>query len=156
MPFEPTPASVSVAPANPTANATAAYLLMGLAVAGATAFTITPQATGRIFVMVVGNVTQSNTATTGTMQLRFGTGTAPVNGAADTGTAAGAQVTLTAATFLGPSPFSLVAIISGLSVPSITPLRQTGTLVPVWLDVAIKSSANSCTITNLFCTAFEL
>lgn len=156
MSYEPSPAAVQVSPANPAGTISATLVHAGVGVAGANAWTITPKVTGRIFMIVTGIMNDATTAMTLTTGLRYGTGTAPVAGAAVTGTAAGSAlvwITLTGQTQL---PFTQSAIVTGLAVPSVTPLRQTGTLTPVWMDVVFSvSAANSFTLTNLSCTAFE-
>lgn len=155
MPYSPSPASVSVTIAAPAATTSASYLMQGMGVAGATAFTITPQVTGRLLVVVMGDMTGVNTATV-TVQLSFGTGAAPANAAAVTGTQTGGQVTLTPITGILTTPFTLVSIISGLAVPSINSQGQTTASTPVWLDIALKSSSGAASISNLTCTAIEL
>ncbi len=129
--------------------------MQGLGVAGANAFTITPQSTGRVLVLVEGDMTGVNTATV-TAQLSFGTGTAPANAAAVTGTQVGSQPTLTPITGILTTPFTLFWVISGLAVPSITSAGLTGSPVPVWLDIALKSSSGAASVSNLSCVAFEL
>lgn len=155
MPFSPSPSSVVVAPANPTAITSAGGLMAGLGAAAA-AFIITPQVTGRILVLVTGDIVESATAQTGTLQLRSGTGTAPANAAALAGTTVGGAVSFTSLTGVLTVPFSLIAIITGLAVPSINSLGVTGAAVPVWLDLGCTSSAGSIQPTNLTCTAIEL
>jgi hypothetical protein len=155
MPYSPHPALVNVVPSNPAATTSATYVMQGLGVAGANAFTITPQVTGRLLVLVSGNVTGVNTATV-TLQLSSGTGAAPANAAAVTGTQIGGQVTLTPITGILTTPFTLGAIITGLAVPTVSLVGQTGAATPVWLDVALKSSSGAASISNLTCSAVEL
>jgi hypothetical protein len=155
MAYSPSPAFVSVIPSNPAATTSATYLMQGLGVAGASAFTITPQCTGRVLVLVEGDMTGVNTATV-TAQLSFGTGTAPANNAAVTGTQVGSQPTLTPITGILSTPFTLFWVITGLTVPSVSSTGVTGAAVPVWLDVALKSSSGAASISNLTCIAIEI
>lgn len=79
------PVVYTATPADPTGTTDTTGKMMGLAGA------ITPQITGRIVIMICGNLTNS-TATAGDgakAQITYGTGTAPVNAAALTGTAVG-------------------------------------------------------------------
>lgn len=77
---------------------------------------LTPNATTRALVTVTGMMTNTN-GNGATAQIRFGTGTAPVNGAAASGTAVGAAVTFTAITGVLTGPFALTALItSGLTI----------------------------------------
>lgn len=155
MAFSPSPATLSVTPSNPAATTSATYLMQGLGVAGASACTITPQVTGRIFVLVEGDLTGVNTATV-TAQLSFGTGAAPANAAAVTGTQIGSQPTLTPITGILTTPFTLFWVITGLAVPSINSSGVTSAATPVWLDIALKSSAGAASVSNLSFLAFEL
>lgn len=146
MPYYPHPSNlVSVTPSDPGAITSATYQMLGLGVAGANAWIMTPQVTGRILMIVAGDITQSNTATTGTVQLSYGTSSAPANTNAVTGTQVGAQPFFTGLTGALTAPFSLVFVVTGLVI---------GTAY--WLDVCAKSSANSITVTKLSCTAIEV
>lgn len=78
-------ASAQVTPANPTGTSNTTGLMMGL---GSTC-TITPGWSGRVRISWEGN-SNSSTTNSGFTILRFGTGTAPTNGAAATGTIVGA------------------------------------------------------------------
>lgn len=154
MPFTPSPAFVQVAPSDLGAITNAAYRTWGLG-ATATPFVITPQTTGRLLVIVAGDLVGTNGATS-TIQLRQGTGTAAAHDAADSGNAIGSQVTCTLLTGILTVPFCLVAIISGLTVPVFDANGKSTAAVTVWLDVAVKASASTVTLTNLDCTAVEL
>ncbi len=129
--------------------------MQGLGVAGVNAFTITPQATGRILVFVEGDMTGINTATV-TAQLSFGTGSAPANAAAVTGTQVGSQPTLTPITGILTTPFTLFWVVTGLAIPSIKSDGTTTAATPVWLDVALKSSSGAASVSNLSCVAIEI
>lgn len=155
MPFSPAPVHVQTTPANPTAIASAAYLMNGLGSA-ASPFVITPQITGRVLVIVSGDLVENATAQTATIQGRFGTGTAPANAAADTGTAIGGQVAWTSLTGELTVPFSYQFVITGLSVPSVDAKGVSQAAVAVWIDIASKSSAGTIQLTNLTCVAIEL
>lgn len=105
-------------------------------------FSITPNATGTVQVTIYGEIsTTSSTAGTGIiLQGRYGTGSAPSNGASATGTAFTAQVTYTNPTTVTASdvaqPFSLSGVITGLTV---------GTTY--WIDVSFEAvSATGATI----------
>lgn len=105
---------------------------------------ITPTLTGRIRFTI--NFTQSIAAnTTGTYQLRYGTGTAPATNAALAGTTLGglAQTTITTSGF--SSAFSSNGIVSGLAP---------GTAY--WFDLSASTSgAGAITITQASCNANE-
>lgn len=94
--------------------------MLGLAVA------FTPRRTGRILVAIDGNITCDTTAKTTTATLKYGTGTAPVADAANTGTAAGIAKTFTALTGMLTVPFAQTAIIDGLSIG-----------IAIWLDYSV-------------------
>jgi hypothetical protein len=106
-------------------------------------------ATGRVLVIISGNLTNS-TAAAGDgakVQIRYGTGAAPTNGAALTGTAIGNQVSmlLERSTASDPFPFSIQAIISGLTVAT-----------AYWLDASLAAiTGGTGIIKNLSISAIE-
>lgn len=128
-------------PANPTATTSVTAVHMGV---GSTC-TITPTFSTRLFFVIQGVAMNSTTNQVTGVQLRFGTGAAPANGAAATGTLVGSQQAITVAGGNTSSGFSLSGIVTGR-----TPA------VAVWFDVAAFVSANTGTITNLTCTSYEL
>ena len=140
-----TPGTLQIAqtsPANPTGTAnTTTGVMMGLAGA------ITPQATSRVKISISGDIFNATAAGDGaSAQIRWGTGTAPANGAAPVGTAAGAKVQYIAATTAQKTPFSLAAIVTGLAA---------GTAY--WIDLALTAlTAGTANVENLSITAFEL
>lgn len=109
-------------PSNPTATTSTTGVMMGLA------GSITPTKSGKVVFAVIGSIS-NNTATRGSfIVLRYGTGTAPTNAAAATGTVVGnGSFHNTAAANL-TVPFYAGGIVTGL-----TP----GTAY--WLDVQLGS-----------------
>jgi hypothetical protein len=109
-------------PADPTGTTDTTGKMAGLAVS------FTPATTGRVAINISGNATNSG-ATAGQgakAQIRYGTSTAPTNGAALTGTTVGAMVTATLMRNTADLiPISLVGVITGLTL---------GTAY--WLDLA--------------------
>ena len=137
------PAAAGFTPGDPTGTTSATAVHMGL---GSTC-TITPRVTGQLLIHVVGDMGTATTAgSTFTAQIRYGTGTAPVNGAAVTGTVAGSVVAiiLTGYTANDRIPIALVGHVSGLTV---------GTAY--WLDIAITTSSGTLTAKNLSVVARE-
>jgi hypothetical protein len=140
-----TSAILQVSPANPTATASATYVMMGLGAAASPAL-ITPNFSTRIMVEVSGNIVATN-GQTATIQLVTGIGAPPANAAATPGggTAVGNQPTFTALTGALTEQFSLQAIVTGMTVG-----------VANWIDVQMKSSSGNVSITNLSVTANEI
>ena len=96
-------------PGNPTGNATGTNVMMGLAGA------ITPGISGKILILISGYL--QNTSTGGAnAQIAYGTGTAPVNGAAATGTLIGNNATNNPSVAATAIPFTCCAIVSGLTL----------------------------------------
>src|SRR6185437_12477967 len=123
---------LQAAPANPTATASTTQVMMGM---GATCH-LTPTYSSRVDIDFVGTVTNNTAGNVTSMNIRFGTGTAPANGAALTGTALLNTVTSGGGTGALQAPsFHLPAIATGL-----TP----GTAY--WFDMSIAASANTSTI----------
>ena len=135
--------SGNTSPAGTTSAA--AFVMMGI---GSTA-SITPLVTGRILVIATGGVFSPTAASAGQgafLMLRRGTGTAPVNGAAVTGTQISTteQCTYDGQNFV--NSFATHAIVTGLSVG-----------VAIWLDIALESNSASFTahVVNVKITAIE-
>lgn len=121
------PAVGGFTPSNPT-GVVGAAVMMGL---GSTC-TITPRVSGLIGIWLTGDLgTNATAGTTMIVQLKYGTGTAPVNGAAVTGTSAGAATTLTLTSYTSGDryPFSACGHVSGLTV---------GTAY--WIDISLSAS----------------
>jgi hypothetical protein len=134
------PNSYQATPANPTGTSSATGVMMGLA------GTITPATSSVISVTICG--TTSNASATGNQwRIRYGTGGAPANGAALTGTAAGPVQTFTVLSGSANTtyPFSVTANITGL-----TP----GTAY--WLDLSLASTSGTATIINVGVSAIEI
>ena len=155
MAYSPSPAFVSVSPADPASITNATAKMAGLGAAAA-AFVITPQTTGRVLVIVTGDMTSGATAATCAIQLSYGTGSAPANAGTLTGTQVGGNVTWVSLTGALRSAFTLSTVITGLAVPSINSQGVTGAATQVWLDVAQSSSTSSLQLKNCTCTAIEL
>jgi hypothetical protein len=133
-------AAASFSPANPTGTS-AGPVMAGL---GATCH-LTPVYGTRIlltFTMIV-----SNTAATGStlVQMRYGTGAAPSNGAAATGTAIGSTLSSQSINANATLAITTHAIITGL-----TP----GTAY--WFDLTQQAGGGTASLQNVTCTAVEL
>lgn len=84
--------------------------------------------TGRLTIIVSGDADNSTNGSGAQMQIRYGTGAAPANGAALTGTAAGSLVKMVQNNLNNRMPYSLNSIISGLTI---------GTTY--WIDVSLAA-----------------
>lgn len=117
---------------DPTGTTSTTAVMMGLA------GTITPAVSGKVLLTLRGDITNS-AAGTSDIFIQFGTGSAPSNAAAQTGTQSGsAQVYVTTA---GNQrvPFSTTTLLSGLTL---------GTAY--WLDLALLTGGgNTVTIKNV-------
>lgn len=125
----PPPAVSSYFPASPTAIAVTGPLMAGLG--GVIAFT--PITTGKIRVVISGTAGSTTSAATVNLWGRYGTGTAPVNGAALVGTGFHQSFMFihpVIASGVGTIPFTLMDVISGLTLNT-----------PIWVDVAIGASS---------------
>lgn len=101
-------ASYQATPADPTGTTSTTGVMMGLAGA------ITPASSGRIRITISGDV-QNNTNGSGfKLGAYYGTGSAPANAAAITGTLSGAVPVGTVAAANQRIPFTLVVIVTGL------------------------------------------
>lgn len=126
-------------PADPTGTANTTGLMMGLA------GSITPAQTGRIVIIISGDVQNNTNADGAKFQIRYGTGAAPANAAALTGTTAGSLVNMVVAAAAQRLPFSLNAYITGL-----TP----GTAY--WIDISLAAvTGGTVAVKNVSITAHE-
>jgi hypothetical protein len=136
-------ATLSATPADPAGSGSGSLLMMGI---GGTC-TITPAFSTRVFVSVTGRMANSAAAGTAAAALRRGTGGAPANGAAVTGTQIGsASVAFTNSAAAQLAPFELSGVVTGLTVG-----------VAIWIDIAAATGGSgTTTLTNLSCSAFEI
>jgi hypothetical protein len=108
--------------AAPTLTASATPVMMGLA------GSITPNAGGNIEIRINGDFGNSIALSGGTLQIAYGTGAAPANGVAATGTVVGGVVKATSATAAARVPFCLIGYVTGLAI---------GTAY--WIDVQLAA-----------------
>lgn len=132
-------ASSQSTPANPTGTTSTTGVMMGLA------GSITPTQSGKVMIIISGDAMANVCATTGAtggaqVQIRYGTGTAPTNGAALTGTAVGALEKWVCSHATSRDPFSVNAVVTGLTVNT-----------AYWIDLElIATQGTSTTTANLF------
>lgn len=137
----PIPAEVSQSLSNPTATTNTTGVMMGF---GATV-TITPTTSGIIRVWVSGNAQNGTIGDTCVSVIRFGTGAAPANGAALTGSTIGQAVTTTSTASGDKVGFALLGRTTGLTL---------GTTY--WVDVALASGGGgSASIANVSAMILE-
>lgn len=122
------------APANPATTTSTTGVMMGL---GSTA-KITPVFSGRVKIEITLAAAVTVATASATLQVRYGTGTAPTNGAALTGTALGSAITGWSDVASSPTPFALIVAVTGL-----TP----GT--PYWFDVSFSVSTGTGSLTGV-------
>jgi hypothetical protein len=137
-----TGASFSGSPTDPTgAGTSGTAAMMGM---GSTC-TVTPATTGRINFTFDGTVASATIADGGTIALRYGTGTAPANAAAATGTVLGNSPQYLVSTTAARYPYALNRVVTGLTV---------GTAY--WFDVSLTPNVSVVmTIRGNTCTAIE-
>lgn len=132
-------------PANPAATVSTTLVMMGV---GSTCV-FTPQGSGKVVATISGGWTTATASINGVLSARYGTGTAPVNGAAGTGTRWGtgsSDMSVRAGSTAGNIPFSFTEVLS------LTP----GTAY--WFDLVTStaSASDAATITNVQITLQEM
>lgn len=134
-------ATTQQSPANPTGTTSGTGVMMGLG----SSCTITP-ARGTKVVLIFDGYQSNSTANGGVAStIRYGTGTAPTNGAALTGTAVGSGVASQLGGASSLAPFSNVAVVTGLSI---------GTAY--WFDVGVSTlGSGTASVGNVNCSAVE-
>jgi hypothetical protein len=97
-------------PADPSTTTSATGVMMGLA------GSITPGYSGTIMIIVSGDMDNNGNNNGAQAQIRYGTGTAPTNGAALTGTTTGSLIKMMENNAANRMPFQCNSIVSGLAV----------------------------------------
>jgi hypothetical protein len=128
----------SSTPSDPAAITSATAKMCGLAVA------FTPKTT-RVRITIDGAMSNGANNASSSVDLRTGTGTAPINNAAATGTVAGAAVTYSSAGISAPLPFSLSRIVTGLTI---------GTAI--WVDLSVLTASSTIQPKNLTVTVEDV
>lgn len=137
-PFSPTVSTST--PSNPTGTASATAVMMGLA------GSFTPTNTGKMLLIINGTCLTSIAGDGGTVQIAYGTGGAPINGAAATGTTLGAVKSLIIGTTTGRVSFSCSYVATGLILHT-----------TYWIDLQTKATTGGTfTIQDIEITAIEL
>lgn len=147
--FAPVTVSSTRTGAAPAGTTSTTFVMMGLGLTSAREADIEPRISTSVATRAwtTVNGTISNTTNNGQsiVQLYYGIGTPPANGAAATGTAVGLPQTFQAASGGSLSPFSLTGLITGL-----TP----GT--SYWFDLALRVSAGTGAVSNVVASYFGL
>lgn len=136
--------TLNVSGGSPTGTTSLTGVMMGLG----TTFHLTPLFSTRILVTIYGAIANTNgSGNGGSLIMFFGTGTAPSNGAASTGTQGSANLTaFTVATAGQEAPFSITGILSGLTA---------GTAY--WFDLRLTAiSVGTASVTNVGVSAYEM
>lgn len=129
--------NTSAAPAG-TTSATAVMMAVG--------GVITPLTSSRVRIVVSGQMANSLLNDGATVDLRYGTGTAPTNGAAVTGTLVGISQTITSLVAAQRSGFCISGIATGLTI---------GTAI--WVDVSLLAvTAGTATVTGVTVSLSEV
>lgn len=127
-----TPSAISTTPSNPTG--TSSTVMMGLAVS------FTPNSSGRVMITVIA-VASLGGAGSATMRIRRGTGVAPANGAAVTGTATGNSAVASSS-----NSMLMCQTLSTMAVG-----------VANWIDVSLAEAGGiTVSIINIIVTAVEV
>jgi len=142
----PQSASSQKTPVDPATTSSTVGVMMGLSAS------ITPVLTGKIMIIISGDM-DNNTGDDGAqVQMRTGTGTPPINGAALTGTTQGGLVKMSVVTSGGGAssvtrvPFSLNAIVTGLTLNT-----------AVWIDLGLAAiTAGTARVRDISISVVEL
>ena len=130
--------------ASPTGTSNTGGVMLGLS-NSAPGNIITPQNTGRVAINICGVVAQNTSGDGANWNIRTGTGAAPANGAALTGTVTGGTQSMTFLTGVLKIPFAISSYVVGLTI---------GT--PLWIDLAFAAvTGGTVTMTQVMTTAFE-
>lgn len=106
---------------------------------------ITPGSSGRLLIIATFDMASGATGATDTVQLSYGTGTAPANGAAVAGTLVGNVCNFTSLTGVLTQAGACCATVSGLTL---------GTTY--WVDLNLTGSASTTQVTNVSILIIEI
>ena len=111
---------------------------------------ITPVLSGKIMIIISGDMDNSSGDDGAQVQMRTGTGTPPLNGAALTGTTQGGLVKMSVVASVGTVvtrvPFSLNAIVTGLTLNT-----------AVWIDISLAAiGAGNARVRDISISVVEL
>ena len=127
---------------NPTGTTSAAGVMMGL---GAT-YKITPTYSGTHLITITGNMANNVAGDGASLRMAYGTGIAPTNGAAATGTVVGSQLINKSTAANQSEPFSTTILVTGLTV---------GTAY--WFDINLaRVTGGTATISGVSCSILEV
>jgi hypothetical protein len=135
-----------ISPSNPTGTTNTTGVMMGLG-RSPHSYSITPSSSGKVF-FTIGGGCSNNTANGGAIvYAAYGSGTPPINGAANTGTPiSGGQFRIGVWGASMSTPFSVSGVISGLSP---------GT--PIWMDLSLAvNGSGTASVTGTSLAAFTL
>lgn len=136
-----TRATLSATPSNPVGTTNTTGVMMGLS------GSITPAKNGVIAITLTGDGFNSTlVGDGGSIALRYGTGVAPINGAALAGTQASTPIHFTVAVTGDHKPFACIALVSGLTI---------GTAY--WIDASLAAiTGGTANIEQLTLIAYEI
>jgi hypothetical protein len=127
-------------PSNPTGAASTTATMMGLG------GSVMPNAGGNVLILITGDILNATIGDGVTIQISHGTGTAPTNAAALTGTQDGVAVNFIASTAAGKVPFCVMAYVTGLTVG-----------VSYWIDLAsAQLTGGAVTMQHINIVAIEI
>lgn len=127
-------------PADPKGTNSTAGRMMGLA------GSITPSYSGIIMIIISGDMGNNGNKLGAITQIRYGTGSAPTNGAVITGTAAGSQIQMAQNNKAIITPFSCNAIVSGLTIGTI-----------YWIDLSLAPvTGGTASVSDISISIVEL
>lgn len=135
-----TNATLQASPSNPASTTSTTAVMAGLG----TTCHITPVYSGRLRFEFQANAFNSTSGDITFAQARFGTGTAPTNGAAAAGTTVGSEIGFTSSSGSFQGELKVGGIVTGLTV---------GTAV--WIDIGYHANTGTANLTGVSCDAFE-
>jgi hypothetical protein len=134
-------ASAQSSPANQNTTSVGTFVMAGFAA------TITPTISGKVLMVISGIMSNGTINDGASIAIRYGTGTAPVNGAALTGTGSGSNnPSITSYTAGQGYPFTCIARVTGLTLNT-----------AYWVDGIIQAlTGGTATFANIGITLLEL
>lgn len=134
------PTTSNSSPADPTGTTSLTGVMMGLAGA------FTPVLTGKVLIIINGDMGNDTLLDGSQIQIRTGTGAAPTNGAALTGTTRGTLVKSTSGVATERDAFCIHALFSGLTVAT-----------AIWIDIGLAAiTAGTATIKDVHISCIEM
>ena len=134
------PVSVAASPASPAGTTSTQPVMTGLGIS------LTPKSSGTVLIIVGGSASNDTSSDGYSVQIRYGTGSAPGNGAVLAGRPAGSVAQQNSVSGGSQNGFTLIGLVVGLAAG-----------VSIWIDLSLAAvTAGTASLSQLSIAAVEI